>query len=357
METSLPKLPLPGSDMNQWSTDLHKQLNSMLTNIYTDLFRLLGDPDTIYKRGFERVDSDSMGTITWTRATRTFSIAPKAGENSFHFWSGGQLFVKTTEESIVIPDVGGTYYIYYDTDGELVSVLNEEFDGEDFRTAAITGLCYYNKTEGTLWYAVDEQHGSIMDSATHLRLHLVEGARRISGALIAGLVDGGTTYTNIASGLFADEDINIMTALASTHPFIYRDGAAGEWRETAADNLCGHTVSGDTYNSWNENTGGTAWQLTECTNSTDYVIMFFIWTNLDTNNIKKIIGQQTYASRRLARNGIKNELTAIDLEGLPSAESTFLYAYICKRTGEVEDDGDGNSYVDLRRTKGYNLPD
>ena len=313
-----------------------------------------------YKRGWDRVLSDSMGTITWVEATRTFTIAVKAGENSFHFWSGGKLFVKTASESIVIPDVGGTYYIYYDTDGVLQSVLSSAFAGEVFLTTAIVGLCYYNATEETLWYASDEQHGIIMDSATHLRLHLVEGfslaPNQGSGALLTGLVDGGSTYTSIGTGLFADEDIYTMALLTTTHPFIYRDGADGEWRETTADNECGHTVSGDTYNSYNENTSGTIWQLTECSNSTDYVIMFFIATNFNSNPIKKIIGQQTYSSRNNARNGIKDELTALDLGGLPSEETEFLYAYICKRDGTVEDDGDGNDYVDLRSTKSYNLP-
>jgi len=302
-----------------------------------------------------------MGTITWTEGTRTFSLEPKAGQSEFHFWSGGKFFSKTSTESLVIPDVGGTYYVYYDTDGVLQSVLNQNFAGDLFRTVAISGLCYYNKTEGTLWVASDEQHGIIMDSATHLRLHLTDGyALSIwqgDSALITGLVDGATTYTNTGSGLFEDEDISTMASLATTHPFIYRDGATGEWRETTADNECGHTVSGDTWNSWNENTSGTIWQLTECTNSTDFVIQFFIATNFTPNPIRKIIGQQTYSSRANARAGLKNELTAIELAGLPSSESVFLYAYICKRTGEVEDDGDGNDYVDLRATKGYNLPD
>lgn len=307
--------------------------------------------------GWDRLDTDSMGDITWTEGTRTFSIAPKAAQPNFHFWSNGNYYEKTSAESIIIPDVGGTYYVYYDTDGALQSVLDTEFAGDLFRTVAITALCYYNATEETIWPASDEQHGIMMDSATHLRLHLVEGAVFIQGLLISGLEDGESTYTSTALGLVADEDINLMTSLASTHSFIYRDGAAGEWRETALDNECGHVVSGDTEISWNENTSGTVWQLTEATSSTDYVIMFFVWTNLTNGHIKKIVGQQTYSSRSNARNGIKNELTAIELAGLPSSETTFLYAYICKDNGDVEDDGDGNDYVDLRKTKGYNLPD
>ena len=309
------------------------------------------------QRGWDRRDSDSMGTITWVEGTRTFSIAPKAGQSEFHFWSGGKMFRKTSSESVVVPTASGTYYIYYGTDGELGYVINSSLDEATFKAVCITGLCYVNATQSTLWYAKDEQHGILMDAATHFRLHLGEGAIWMQGAAIDGLEDASGTYTDIAVGVFADEDITFSTATASTHSFMYRDGASGDWRETSADNKCGHIVSGDTYCCWNQNTSGTIWELTECTNSTDYIIMFFLWTNFSNSPIKKIIGQKTYSSRSLARAGLKNELTAIKLAGLSTTESTFLYAYICKRNGDVEDDGDGNDYVDLRKTAGYNLPE
>jgi len=308
-----------------------------------------------YYRGWDRRDSDSMGTINWSG--REFSIAPVVGQDDFNFWAGGRLFAKSASESVTVPNVSGIYYIYYDTDGVLQYVINSSLNEALFKVVAITGLCYVNATETTVWYAKDEQHGIIMDSATHFRLHLTNGATHMQGALITGLVDGDSTYTNIAVGVFADEDITFTTVLASIHSFLYRDGVNGDWRETALDNECGHVVSGDTDIYWNENTSGTVWQLTESNNATDYVIMFFIWTNFTNSPIKKIIGQQTYSSRSKARAGIRNELTAINLEGISTTESTYLYAYICKGNGDVEDDGEGNDYVDLRTTKGYNLPD
>ena len=313
--------------------------------------------DIKYKRGWDRRNSDTMGTITWTEATRTFSIAPKTGQNIFKFWSGGKLYRKATAESIIIPNTSGIYYVYYDTSGVLQYTINSGLNEQTFKTVCITGLCYINATESTLWAATDEQHGILMDPATHFRLHLTDGAVYMQGGAVTGLVDASDTYTDIATGVYGDEDITHVTMTATTHSFMYRDGANGDWRETTADNNCGHVVSGDTYTSWNENTSGTNWQLTECANSTDYVIMFFIWTNFSNSPIKKIIGQKTYSNRNDARAGLQNELTAIKLEGLSTTESTFLYAYICKRNGDLEDDGDGNAYVDLRTTKGYNLPE
>ena len=313
-------------------------------------------PNSKWLRGWNRLDPDSMGTITWTESTRTFSIAPVTGRDGFYFWSGGKLFRKTTAQSVVIPDTSGTYYVYFGTDGLIGYIEHANITEAIFKTVCITSLCYYNATESKLWYAKDEQHGILMDPATHYRMHFAEGTAYMSGLGVSGLADASDTYTSIASGVTADEDITISTSSATTHPFMYRDGSNGDWKETAADNKCGYIDSGDTYCSWNEDTGS-GWQLTESTNTTDYIIMFFVWTNFADNPIKKIIGQKTYASRADARNGLKNELTAIALEGLPSTEFLFLYAYICKRDGTLEDDGNGNAYVDLRGTKGYNLPD
>jgi len=310
-----------------------------------------------FKRGWDRRNSDSMGTITWTEATYTFTIAPKSGQDEFYFWSNGKLFTKTSSESIQLPDISGIYYIYYDENGTLQYILNADWTENLFETSCITGLAYWNTTQNKLWFAIDEQHGIIMDASTHFRLHMRDGAVWLLGGNPTGLVDASDTYTNIGTGVYADEDINFVTPLATTHSFMYRDGANGDWRETALDNKCGHIVSGDTYCCYNQNTSGTNWQLTECTSSTDFVIMFFLWTNFDNSPIKKIIGQKTYSSRRLAREGLKTELTAISLAGLSTSESHFLFAYIVKRNGDLEDDGDGNAYVDLRTNKGYNLPD
>jgi hypothetical protein len=63
------------------------------------------------RAGWDRLNSDSMGDITWTEATRTFTIAPKAGQSEFTFWSCGMLFSKQASESVVIPDVSGNDYV------------------------------------------------------------------------------------------------------------------------------------------------------------------------------------------------------------------------------------------------------
>jgi len=127
----------------------------------------------------------------------------------------------------------------------------------------------------------------------------------------------------------------------------------GAWVETAADLNIGHIVSGDTYISWNEFTGG-VWQLSESTNVTDFIIYYMLWTNDVNNPIKKIVGQQAYSSRSNARDGMLKELGNIESQGLPSSEAYFMYAYIVQRNGDLEDDGDGNTYVDMRTGLNFN---
>ena len=300
------------------------------------------------KRGWDRLNPDSLGTISYDFATRTMSISPKTGQDEFYFWSNDRLFSKTSTQSVVFPDVSGTYYFYFDTDGILQYILDDDWTHDLFVKIAITGLVYYDAVAKSGWYASDEQHGVLMNSACHYRLHTVDNYKwsRIGGNII-GLTDASDTYTKIEWGIWEDEDISITIAETTEHPFIYRSGTNGEWKMTAADNKVGYVNSGDTYVCYNKYSGGT-WQLIESNSSTDYIIYFFIATNFATHPIRKIIGQTTYSSRNAARKGLLNELKAIQTDGLPSAEMEFIYAYICKRNGDLEDDGYGNAYVDLR---------
>ncbi len=301
-----------------------------------------------YKRGFDRLEVNTMGEPTYTAGTRTFALAVKSGQTLFQFWSGGVLYKKTTTQSIVWPNVTGTYYFYFDTTGTLQYVLNASMTEAIFLRCALCGLVYWNATESSIIIqAIDEQHGIIMDGSTHLRLHSIEGFTWSKGSDLIGLADAADDYTEIEGGSAFDEDIYLSTLATATHPFLYRKGADGGWVETAADNKAGHIVSGDSNVSYNQEVGG-VWELTESTNTTDYIIYMIIKTNDSVNPYKKVVGQQVYASRNLARKGLKGELKAIDLQGFPSSEATYYYAYIVKKNGDVEDDGEGHAFVDLR---------
>lgn len=297
-------------------------------------------------RGFNRLDPDHMGVPSYNTTTRTFTLTPD--NTYFEFWAGREKFTKTTAQSVIWDDTTATYYFYFDTDGVLQFVDATALSATVFQTSAICGMVYWNAVESAAFIqAVDEQHGIDMRPSTHLRLHLCDGAKWAApGGNVTGLVDESDTYTGISNQLSFDEDIPMMTLASTTHPFIYKEGADGAWVESATpNNSVGHDGGGNTY--YNQNTGST-WQLTAAPSSGDYVIYYFLWTHDANNPIKKIVGQQYYASRNDARDAIEKEVGNIELDGLPTQEAYFMYAYIVKTNGEIEADGDGFTYVDMR---------
>ena len=303
-------------------------------------------------RGFNRLDPDHMGVPSYTVGTRTFALTPD--HTYFEFFANGIKYTKSSAESVVWDITTGRYYFYFDVDGVLQSVAASGMTGAIFDTCAICGLVYWNATSGeAIIQASDEQHGAVnmggIDPREHFRVHLSIGAVHLQGGNITGLVDGSDVYTSIATVVSADEDITHVNTTITTTPFMYRLGVGGDWYETATPNLkIGHVNSGDSDICWNQNNGGT-WELTESASSTDYVIYYFLWTNDVNNPIKKVIGHYAYASRNDARDALQSEIGKLHLDGFPSTEAYLMYAYIVKRNGDLEDDGEGNTYVDLRR--------
>jgi len=308
-------------------------------------------------RGFDRLNSDTMGTVTYGNATtRTFSITPKSGVTSFNFKSDGTLFQLTTTHTLACPDVTGTYYWYFDTSGVLQVALNGAISGNTFITVAICGMAYYNKEQGTFEGAKDEQHGA-EDSGgfipiTHLNDHLTRGLQYGGhGGEITGASVGSGTYTNITAAVHFDEDIIIQTALETAHSFMYAltVGGVTGWVFTAADNELGFINSGDTQICYNENDGGNM-VLTESTRTDDYITYMVAQTNLATHHRVKAIGQQSYASARDAREGMESNLKAMKLIGLPSAEFEWQFAYIVDKNGNLVALENGDLFKDLRNT-------
>jgi len=302
--------------------------------------------------GFDRQDTDSMGTLSWVIGTRTFSITVVSGESSFHFWCNGIKIVKTTTQSIVIPDTTGVYYIYFDNDGVLQYVLEASLPVAAFYEYSTVGIVRWNATQGS-GEAGDERHGIRMSGATHWNNHETFGTLYVSGLDIEGLSDGGSTFTQITSGVFRDEDIKHSPTAQATCPFFYRLGAAGEWTSVTASNEVGLKVSPATYYQWNEWDGST-WKLTEGTPTSDYFITFFFATPIITagSGIIKLLGQNSYATVAIARAAIETELSTLRIDGLPAPEIIFLYAVVVKRDGKLQELADGSLYYDLRSTTG-----
>lgn len=302
------------------------------------------------ENGFDLRDWNNweLSFVDWTRV---FTIDVASGDSDFYFRCSGKKITKTTAQTTTIPDVTWTYYVYFDNDWVLQNVILASLDLDQFYQHAIVWLVYWNATAWT-WLVGNERHGVRMDSRTHHYNHATIWARYASGMNPTGLTSGSPTYTNTTSGVFWDEDIDHAVALATTHPFIYRLWATGEWTWIAADNEVWYKDWADTYYSWNEWTGAT-WQLTEWGPTSDYWITFFVATpDIWWQNIKKIIWQNSYATAWAAREAIYNEIAELNLWWLPSVEMVFLYAVIVQRDGNLVALDDGSTYLDLRTVKG-----
>lgn len=301
--------------------------------------------------GYDLQVSESLPDLTFNTTTRTLSVSVKSGSSNFYFWSNGKKITKTTTQTVIIPDTTSTYYVYFDNTGALVAAEESAVTNQGFMEYSITALIYWNKTAQSALVG-NELHGIRMSASTHQYNHMTYGARYESGFDLSGMVDNTTSYTGTSLGKFWDEDIQHSIAAQTTHPFIYKLGATGEWTGTTPDNLVGFE-NGTTNVVYNENDGGT-WKLTESGSATDYIIYFFIATpDIIGYSVKKIIGQNGYKDRNAARDAIGTELANITTDGLPSPEFIFLYAYIVRQNGDLEemDDNDG-LFLDLRNSKG-----
>ena len=298
-------------------------------------------------RGFDRMNSNSLPDTSFDEATRTFTVSVKAGQPNFSFWSNGNFYEKTTTQTVTWADVSGKYYFYFDEDGVLQSIENSALTEAIFTTVAICGYCTWNAvTQKAIIQAKDELHGIYLPAISHLMKHLDTGMVWYQGGDISGLADNNDDYTGIATIVMGDEDITLVTAATSTHPFIYRSGANGEYVETAPDNLVGFKNGGANV-VWNEYSGG-EWKLTQSTFLTDYMIYIFIMTNDRTYPIKKVIATDVYATRDAARLTLYDRLRILKQENIISAENKFLFAYIVRDNGDIENGANGEVYVDLR---------
>ncbi len=306
--------------------------------------------ETKFWNGFDLQDPDSCGTLSWVSGTRTVSLAVKSGESNFWYWTLGKKVTKTTTQSCVIPDVSGLYYVYFNSSGVLSSVLESGVTAAVFHELAIVAIVRWNATQGSGGCG-NERHGIRMDATTHMYNHMTFGARYESGFTPNGFIDQGSSFTQINSGKFWDEDIRHILDAETTCPFIYRLGATGLWTSAIADAGYGLKDGADTYYSWNEWTGST-WQLTEGTPTSDYFITFFIATPsiASTSGILKIVGHNAYSTVANARAAIETEIHALTTEGLPGPEIIFLCAIIVKRDGKLQALADGSTYYDLRGT-------
>lgn len=318
-----------------------------------------------------RVDS----SLSIDTNTRTFSINVRSPHTSYTYYIKGQKYVISTTKSVVIPDITGLYYIYFDGTETLNYMTS--FSETLLTENAIVSIIFWNATSNDAIYFSDERHGVIMDGSTHSYLHTTLGTRWISGLGINGTFNPGGVndadiQLSIENGSIRDEDLihSIYdTGLQQTTydltqdlspiaqlPVLYRLGTANEWYIKQADNYpfiysgtAGYSGTRIPYNHWT----GSSWQLTEIANNR-FGLLHIMATNDIRHPIIVLQGLQAYQNKPAGVDAAISELKRYT--NLPFAEMTPIGTLIFQTSDSFTNSqkisfqltSEGNTYVDWR---------
>lgn len=342
-----------------------------------DLFEGFKEPTGFKNRTDSKVSFDS--------GTRTFTIQPTS--ISFDYYIHGKKFTITTVKNFIIPDVQGMHFLYLD-ETENIQVQSGGFIPALLTTYAYISAIYWDVGSQTATYIGDERHGTVMDGATHLHLHLSLGTQYISGLALNSIVADGTgnlateVQFGVDNGIIRDEDLehiiehsptgadNTTVALEqilanpAEIPVLYRSGINGDWKTKSADNYpiiyhgtAGYTDAVNQLPAWNEWTG-TAWQLTPVANN-KFVLVHYLATNDLRYPIIGLQGIAEYQNKPAGREAARQELAS--LSGLPFQEFTPIATVIweCRSVytnvpkARIRTTGDAKDYVDWRQIEPY----
>jgi len=260
--------------------------------------------------------------VSFVAGTRTVTVAPAA--TNYTYWLNGYPTVVSSSQNIVIPNLAGLHFIYFD---DLSGVLTQSQTPWDLLTTTPVTAVFWDAVNAK-GVVLEERHGTVMDAATHTYLHTNEGTRVMSGFGASGYVlqssasDADIT-PDIASGVLADEDLQTTTAAlvagAGVYRVWYRSGVGGAWTWDATS--LPFTV-GTTYIQYNLDTAGT-WSKAEATNGQYVNIFVFGVPTITTGfDIAFIPGQTVHASLAAAQ---ASQLSNQAFGSLPFTEMAALY--------------------------------
>lgn len=326
------------------------------------------------QNGFDTAGTGD-STLSFVDGTRTFTITPVG---SCTVWSGGNRFVKTLPESLVITDVEGLHNIYFDSTGTLQELVGSFDPTVLIEDNAFVASVYWNATANRRETFLNERHGREMDSSTHRYLHRTFGTRYDTGlALTLGAPadSSGASDTHaqfaVADGIIWDEDIRIeildgapqqLSPSPAQLPIYYLEGVAGNWRRIAATNFP-VSPTGTGRPAWNNiDAGGVGvWGLTEITNN-DFLLAHVFAVDDIENPVIVIMGQNRYTTLANARDGADVEIQSITTGQIQGAFNEFLAVasviFECKDVyanavnARIRTTTTGDDYVDWRFVKG-----
>jgi hypothetical protein len=299
--------------------------------------------------------------VTFDDAQRKLTVSPAVSQ--FSYYVGGTKYTKSSAQEVVISDTEGLHYIYFDENGIQET---DSFDTDLITRDAFVTAIYWDKDNQKQIYFGDERHGINMPSAVHGYLHSTKGTVLQSGGGVSNLtIDGdgsSDSHAQLANDttVIYDEDIrfsHIARLETDDLPIYYRDGvdASGIWRIDPSGSFpVVSAPAGRAY--WNELNGG-SWSLTEAPAS-GYIYAHIATLNDTTRPFATFMGQSVYTDLDTASKEIRDQVSSLIINGLPTQEFKFLATLLVQTddsyTNTVKSRivslTDGNDYLDLRST-------
>lgn len=280
-------------------------------------------------------------TFNFNKSTRTFTIEPTG--DSYEVFFKGKKFVKDSPENVLIPNETGLYYIYFNQDGILTA--STIFPG--LQNMIYISYVYWNADQSNPDLQLgpgDERHGTVMDKATHERLHTVDWTQWVRGLQLYGYTMGDSdnndaVKVSITDGVIADEDLfhNINHSPTPSSffeqflqdfallPVMYREGTNGEWRQDEATEYPFKNTSNSRLNFNEYDEVAEEWIQTEVPDG-DFVAYYIIFSADVEQPIKVIQGQRTDNS--LSDAQANNDDRDIQWGNSPFQEFKVLYRLI-----------------------------
>jgi hypothetical protein len=318
------------------------------SGIYTVASTNLAHADSEQPQGFvNRTDSriSISGNI--------FRIEPTG--SSYSYYNKSVKVVKTSGDSLTIPNLTQINYIHFDTITNQISNKTTSFNfSSDIPIAYIAWNSGVGPS-GQMTFFAEERHGIVMDTSTHKWIHNTFGAQYVDGLSISNYVLGGNGSSNthatisIGNGTLYQEDIEInITDSSSTDPFCqelspiaqipvyYHQGTTGQWvKNTATDYPVKYGANGPQYNLLT----GSNWTTPDVSlgGAKRYFAVWILATNQIDDPIISIMGQRVDSNQGSAENN--NSWADVNLTNLPLSEVKPLYRLIFA--------ADSNSYTNV----------
>lgn len=293
--------------------------------------------------------NDSSCRIVYQNSGRQFTLSHVA---DYSFWVAGTRFTKTSDQSIVWPDVAGIHYFYFDGGGVIrtTQVLSTWVSAIGGQGCPIAALQWH--TGGAVLGVTDERHG-LMPGETHKWAHLGIGALWVSGgALLNFTIGSGSADADAQFGAeqasIRDEDVVgacISNGSQTLTPLVARTWAfvGSQWVHKAADAFPGVLQDGASYTggtftgtgrcAYNSIVGGVG-SLVEVSANGRYVLGHVFATTEASGyssdggstdwKFAVLLGQHEYTNVTTARDGALIELAGLNLFGFPVEEWVWL---------------------------------